>query len=486
MKLLQWIFLYLDRTYVIATVGVKSLLDMGLTLFRTHLQSQPNIQDKTIQGLLLLIKLEREGETIDRALLKKLLQMFSSLGTYGASFQKLFLEGTAEFYRLEGEAYMSQTEVPAYLQHAEKRLAEEQERCQSYLDPLTQKPLVTVVEQHLLGTHLASLLNKGFAVMMDADRLEDLERLYKLSGRVGALEALKLELHNYIKLRGEQLIMDDSKDPEMVDLLLYMKKRIDAVLTSSFESSESFSNAVKDSFEQFINQRANKPAELVAKFLDAKLKAGNKGASDEELESTMDQALVLFRYIQGKDVFEAFYKKDLAKRLLLGKSASIDAEKSMISKLKAECGSQFTNKLEGMFKDIDLSRDILVQFREFCTASNKSTGNTDMHVNVLTSGYWPTYPIMDAKLPEELNMYQEIFKEFYLSKHSGRRLVWYNTLGMCVLKAQFPAGSKELSVSLLQAVVLMLFNDCDSVSFQVGPVDCPLLLRLKAFNLSAT
>ena len=36
----------------------------------------------------------------------------------------------------------------------------------------------------------------------------------------------------------------------------------------------------------------------------------------------------------GKDVFEAFYKKDLARRLLLGKSASVDAEKSMLSKLK--------------------------------------------------------------------------------------------------------------------------------------------------------
>lgn len=32
-------------------------------------------------------------------------------------------------------------------------------------------------------------------------------------------------------------------------------------------------------------------------------------------------------------MFEAFYKKDLAKRLLLGKSASIDAEKSMITKV---------------------------------------------------------------------------------------------------------------------------------------------------------
>lgn len=42
----------------------------------------------------------------------------------------------------------------------------------------------------------------------------------------------------------------------------------------------------------------------------------------------------MFWKITGKDVFEAFYKKDLAKRLLVGKSASVDAEKSMLSKLK--------------------------------------------------------------------------------------------------------------------------------------------------------
>ena len=45
------------------------------------------------------------------------------------------------------------------------------------------------------------------------------------------------------------------------------------------------------------------------------------------------RGMCLFLY-QGKDVFEAFYKKDLAKRLLVGKSASVDAEKSMLSKLK--------------------------------------------------------------------------------------------------------------------------------------------------------
>ena len=45
---------------------------------------------------------------------------------------------------------------------------------------------------------------------------------------------------------------------------------------------------------------------------------------------------------------------------------------------------------------------------------------------------------------------QDIFKEFYLSKHSGRRLMWQNSLGHCVLKADYPKGKKELSVSLFQ------------------------------------
>ena len=45
---------------------------------------------------------------------------------------------------------------------------------------------------------------------------------------------------------------------------------------------------------------------------------------------------------------------------------------------------------------------------------------------------------------------QGVFKDFYLSKHSGRRLVWHNSLGTCVVKAFFPKGTKELSVSLFQ------------------------------------
>ncbi len=33
-----------------------------------------------------------------------------------------------------------------------------------------------------------------------------------------------------------------------------------------------------------------------------------------------------------------------------------------------------------------------------------------MNVNVLTSGYWPSYPHLEAKLPDELTRYQTVFK----------------------------------------------------------------------------
>lgn len=196
-----------------------------------------------------------------------------------------------------------------------------------------------------------------------------------------------------------------------------------------------------------------------------KLRAGNKEATEEELEQILDKIMVLFRFIHGKDVFEAFYKKDLAKRLLVGKSASVDAEKSMLSKLKQECGGGFTSKLEGMFKDMELSKDINIAFRQHMGHLDKEYQIIDLTVNILTMGYWPTYPLMEVTMPAQLVELQSIFNKFYLAKHSGRKLQWQPTLGHCVLKASFDHGPKDLQVSLFQALVLLLFNDTDTMTF---------------------
>jgi cullin-4 len=465
MLIIRGIALLLDVKYVKNVANICSVWDMGLQLFRKHLSLSPEIEHKTVTGLLRLIESERLGEAIDRTLLSHLLKMFTALGMYSESFEKPFLECTSEFYATEGVKYMQQSDIPDYLKHVESRLQEEHERCILYLEANTRKPLIATTEKQLLERHTSAIIEKGFTMLMDANRINDLSRMYNLFQRVNAVELLKLALSAYIRATGQGIIMDEEKDKELVPFLLEFKASLDKILEESFAKNEAFSNTIKDSFEHLINLRQNRPAELIAKFLDEKLRAGNKGTSEEELEGILDKVLVLFRFIQGKDVFEAFYKKDLAKRLLLGKSASIDAEKSMITKLKTECGSQFTNKLEGMFKDIELSKEINDSFRQSSQARTKLPSGIEMSVHVLTTGYWPTYPPMDVKLPHELNVYQDIFKEFYLSKYSGRRLMWQNSLGHCVLKADFPKGKKELAVSLFQSVVLMLFNDAQKLSF---------------------
>ena len=116
----------------------------------------------------------------------------------------------------------------------------------------------------------------------------------------------------------------------------------------------------------------------------------------------------MFKEDQTKTYFYS-YKKDLAKRLLVGKSASVDSEKSMLSKLKAECGAGFTSKLEGMFKDMELSQDVNVAFKQHVdNMQNSAEYKIDLTVNVLSMAYWPTYQTMEVHIPGEMSKYKTI------------------------------------------------------------------------------
>ncbi len=60
--------------------------------------------------------------------------------------------------------------------------------------------------------------------------------------------------------------------------------------------------------------------------------------------------------------------------------------------------------MEGMFKDIDVSRDIMASFKENPKYSSLLK-NMDLYVNVLTTGIWPTYAPMNVTLPEEVGYF---------------------------------------------------------------------------------
>uniref|UniRef100_A0A1X7SDI1 Cullin family profile domain-containing protein n=1 Tax=Amphimedon queenslandica TaxID=400682 RepID=A0A1X7SDI1_AMPQE len=62
----------------------------------------------------------------------------------------------------------------------------------------------------------------------------------------------------------------------------------------------------------------------------------------------------------------------LAKRLVQQISASDDAEASMISKLKQACGFEYTSKLQRMFQDMSLSKDLNDKFRQHLSAGDSA------------------------------------------------------------------------------------------------------------------
>uniref|UniRef100_A0A8K9XL83 Cullin 4A n=1 Tax=Oncorhynchus mykiss TaxID=8022 RepID=A0A8K9XL83_ONCMY len=350
--MIRSIFLFLDRTYVLQNSLLPSIWDTGLELFRNHIVSDGAVQKRTVDGILEQIERERNGETVDRSLLRSLLGMLSDLQVYKESFEERFLMETDRLYAAEGQRLMQERDVPEYLHHVARRLEEENDRVISYLDQSTQKPLISNVEKQLLGEHMTAILQKGLSILLDGNRVMELALLYQLFSKVkGGLPTLLQHWRDYIKSFGGEIVGTPEKDKDMVQDLLDFKDKMDNVAQGCFNRNESFINAMKEAFEAFINNRPNKPAELIAKYVDCKLRAGNKEATEEEMERILDKIMIIFRFIHGKDV--------------------------PLSKEEVVCLPQYTQ-------------------------NQSEPSQLELTVNILTMGYWPSYTPMEVHLPPEV------------------------------------------------------------------------------------
>ncbi len=125
-----------------------------------------------------------------------------------------------------------------------------------------------------------------------------------------------------------------------------VKIRVGRLLTALFLSHLllPYSTALLFSFSQNVGQHTN--ATLMSSYCNKLLRTGGAKLSEEEIEEQLVKVIQVFSYLTDKDLFAEFYRNQLAKRLLNQRSASNDAELSMIMKLKVKCGSQFTSKMQ--------------------------------------------------------------------------------------------------------------------------------------------
>lgn len=196
----------------------------------------------------------------------------------------------------------------------------------------------------------------------------------------------------------------------------------------------------------------------MATFSDSILKKSSTAASNfGEEEEIINGLVVIFRYVEDKDIFQKFYTKYFAKRLVNSSSASEEMESMMIGKLKEVCGHDYTNKLQRMFTDIGLSKDL----------NDKFGNRNEFYAMVLTSGAWPLHGNgMEFQMPSSFQSQLQSFTDFYQIEHSGRKLTWLHNLCKCDVKCHVGDSSYIFQVSLYQAAILNMFNDRDNIALE--------------------
>eukprot|EP01105_Mastigella_eilhardi_P005883 TRINITY_DN1756_c0_g1_i3.p1 TRINITY_DN1756_c0_g1~~TRINITY_DN1756_c0_g1_i3.p1 ORF type:complete len:683 (+),score=179.25 TRINITY_DN1756_c0_g1_i3:196-2049(+) len=491
MRYLNHIFHYLNRHWVQRETedgkqNVYEIYRLALVIWRDHFFSA--LKSRITRAILQLFAKERNGEQIDSALITVAVASYRSLGfnrehpkeeslqIYKEYFADDFVTDTEVYYIAESTQFVGTNSVSYYMVKVLARLDEEDKRSRLYLHSSTAAEVKRTLERVFIENQLDAL-RAEFPAILENDRTDDMARLFELLRRVNGFSCLRDTFELYVQAVGVAALQAVAKqavnDPKLyVETILHVLNKYRDMVNGSLQGDPGFLEALQKGCRKFINENAvcaealtpTKSPELLARYTDAILRKSARTPPENELERLLDDIMEIFTYVEDKDVFQTFYGKALAKRLIHGTSASEDLEGTMIGKLKGACGFEFTSKLQRMFGDVSVSKDKAEIFRK----GDGKAVSFDFTPLVLATGAWPLQsPTTDFLAPADLHACAALFSTFYEREFAGRRLKWLHQLSKGELRGAGYASSKVgyvFQASLYQMGVLLLFNEHKQLS----------------------
>ncbi|KAK2561191.1 Cullin-2 [Acropora cervicornis] len=368
------------------------------------------LKETLVEHVLMEVKKDRNGEDThqnvihDTVLSFVEVQQFQSKGLlhlYEEVLEKPLLKETKSYYRREAAELHADNTSHAFIAKIDVRIQDEDLRARKFFHYVSFSRVLRECEARLVEDYIPYLQGECRQMIKDENRTG-----------LQSIKAVKVE-------NGPQ---------QYVDELLNIHRKFSGLIRETFRDDPAFISALDKACATIVNYR-----------------------HDPRRSSKSPELIIIFKYIDDKDIFQKFYSKMLAKRLIHTLSVSMDAEEGMIARLKHACGYEYTNKLHRMFTDISISSDLNSSFSDFLSQANSSLG----------------------------------FEKFYNGRFNGRKLTWLQHLSTGEVKVNFLKRPYIITVTTFQMAVMLLFNDKTSLNFsdirdQTQLVDKELIRTLQS------
>ncbi|XP_039379051.1 cullin-2 isoform X3 [Mauremys reevesii] len=468
--------------------------ELALDMWR-KLMIEP-LQGILIRMLLREIKNDRCGEDPNQKVIHGVINSFVHVEQYKKKFplkfyQEIFecpfLNETGEYYKQEASNLLQESNCSQYMEKVLGRLKDEEMRCRKYLHPSSYGKVIHECQQRMVADHLQFLHAECHNIIRQEKR-SDMANMYTLLRAVSSgLPHMIQELQNHIHdegLRATSNLSQENMPTQFVESVLEVHSKFVQLINTVLNGDQHFMSALDKALTSVVNYREPKSIckapELIlfcflffllelAKYCDNLLKKSAKGMTENEVEDKLTSFITVFKYIDDKDVFQKFYARMLAKRLIHGLSMSMDSEEAMINKLKQACGYEFTSKLHRMYTDMSVSADLNNKFNNFIKNQDAIIDlGISFQIYVLQAGAWPLTqaPSSTFAIPQELEKSVQMFELFYSQHFSGRKLTWLHYLCTGEVKMNYLCKPYVAMVTTYQMAVLLAFNNSETVSYK--------------------
>lgn len=314
---------------------------------------------------------------------------------------------------------------------------------------------------------LSEVLAACMPYLFEANKAEDIGILTKflhaeqVSLLVDYVKQVLYHFGNYISTKTKELLDASSKlgTNPLTEIVAARGRYMGLCQNLRYYPADEFDFEVRTAMSNVLSLPKYQSfcVQTFSKYCDAFFKL-----KDSDFNSFHTNLLIFFKLVQNKSRFISTYERDLSKRLLLGKSFNFPLEFKTVDALLSEVGESLDgSNLRAMIDDV-----------KKCDLNFRSTvDDIEFFPLVLKKSNWPEIPkpATELKVPPYLEKLLSNFTDQFrasTSKGKYQNLDWSNyLLHQLTLLVSFDKGSKDVQVNLLQAIVILVFSEHESISF---------------------